>query len=177
MQFKTWWSKSLKIYYVTSNIAWKYTLKRQFVAGVIFLGASEHQEMKIHKTWIQYELQKALDHLIDIWNSRTSHWQLASSETHTARLQNSWHSFAGLFSGSAWLSLLHSISAAEPSLVAIYSIMWCHLHEAIWLEPHQHGTLNKNGIGCWPHFYIPSACENRLGMRPQKQRGRSATPS
>ena len=165
---KTGEAMSSKIYYVTLHIAWKYTLKRQLVAGIIFLGASKHQEMKIHKIWSQYQPQKAQDHLVDIWA------QEASTETHIARLQKSWHSYTGLFSGSAWLRLLHSISAAEPSLVAIYCSVWCHLYEAIWLEPHQHGTLNKNGIGCWPHT---PACENRLGMRPYKQRGRSATPS
>ena len=106
-QFKNWWRNVLKMYYAMSCKAWKYdkTVERQLVTGIIFLRASEHQEMKIHKTWNLYQPQRdPKTILLDIWNSGTSHCQLASSETHTTRSQKSWHSFAGPFSCFAWLS-------------------------------------------------------------------------
>ena len=42
---------SLKMYYVMSHKAWNYkrALKREFVAGIILIGASKCQDTKIHK--------------------------------------------------------------------------------------------------------------------------------
>ena len=53
MRFKIGDTTSSKMYYVTSHKAWNYkrALKRQLLAGIILLGASERQETKIHKTW------------------------------------------------------------------------------------------------------------------------------
>ena len=86
------------MYYATSHKAWNYerALKRRHVAGIILLGASEHQETKIHKTWSLRQPRIALRQ--SYWHlkaSGTSHCQFSSSETHTARSQKSWPSFAG----------------------------------------------------------------------------------
>ena len=158
------------MYYVTSGKSWHYETvpKRQLVAGIILLGASEHQEMKIHKTWSLCQPQKALtDVHIDIWSSGTSPCQLASSEARTMHSWKPWHSFTGLFSGSVWLSLLYNASTAKPSLVAICAVesTWRHFHEPIWLECHQRGAWNKNGIGRWPNYFSPPRAKNRLGTR------------
>ena len=70
--------------------------KRRLVAGIILLGASERQEMKIHKTWslcqLPIALRQSYRHLKALG---TSHCQFSNSETHTTRSQKSWHFFAG----------------------------------------------------------------------------------
>ena len=85
-------------YYVMLHKTWNYkrALKRRLVARIMFLGTSKRQESKIHKTWSLCQPQIALRQCYrHLKASGTSHCLFSSSETHTARSQKSWDSFAG----------------------------------------------------------------------------------
>ena len=128
--------------------------RRRLIAGIIILRASKSQEIKIHKSRNLCEPQgDSKTILLDIWSSGTSHCQLASSETHMACSQKSWHSFAGLFSGLVFRTALQLPSPLWLPFVAVF---WCSSHETIWLE---WSAIVVLGTGRWPDHFFPPCTE------------------
>ena len=132
MRFKTCWRN---MYYVMSHMLRNYETvsKRQLIAGIILLGASEYQEMKIHKTWSLFRPQKAL-------RRSYRHLKLMNFTLPVGKLRNTYYTFMEVLLflrwSVLWFCLLYNASTAKQSLVAIYCSTWRHFHEAIWLECH-----------------------------------------
>ena len=88
---------SLKMYYVMSGKLWHYETvpKRQVIGGIILLGASEHQEMKIHKTWSLCQPQKVL---------RRSYWHLnlRNFTLPVGKLRSTYHAFMEVLACLHW---------------------------------------------------------------------------
>ena len=105
------------------------------------------------------------------WDNLMDIWELRNLTLPVSKLRNTHHSFTEVlaflrqsFSGSTWLSLLHSASTAYPSLVAIYllryvtSFAWSNLIGAprTWrLEQKLNRQLTR--------LFFPSACEKLSG--------------
>ena len=141
---------SIKMYCeVTQSLKLRKSSKEMACCKDILLGASKHQETKIHKTWSLCQPQIALGQ---------SYQRLKASELHTASFQAQKHTHLPFTEVLAF----YRRSFSGPSLIAVRCSTWCHSCEAIWLERHECGAWNKNWIGSWPDYFSPSCVKGCL---------------
>ena len=62
-------------------------------------------------------------------------------------------------------SISMDFQVCQPQKTRVLCHLKHHSQIAIWLERHQRGAWNKNGIGRWPDYFSPPHAKNRLGTR------------
>ena len=98
---------------------YKIVLKRRLVAEITYLGASERQETKVHKTWSLCQPQIAL------WQPQELQTATFQAQKHTPPV----HKSCGIPSSVVlWFySLLHSASTVLNLIAVVTSFAWSNL--------------------------------------------------